>query len=607
MGLARLLLPLLLTVCPLAAQRVLLISLDGFGYQRLEHEATRGMTNLRSVLARGTARPMQPAFPSTTANGHIALATGAWGDTNGKHANSHPIAPRAQHSSFERTNGFRAEGLAAEPLWVAVARQGVKSAAVNFVPTYPFLPSIAPAGAPLTVINHYQTRRLAPNRMLTAKDMIPIPCEGWEPELEPSRKPRRCFFWQDGDLAFHGSLGASKPDAYDHFDAAVELSTPRVRAWAAPLESAPPANRPLARHFSPGLPLGEPPVAVVYFRLFDVSADGTSFTLLRSAAEELGVFDAAAPAMRTRILREAGGVIGNGSTLGSPLDDTALRRTLELDELAIRQQSRLQEWVWRNAQPRLHMGYFSYPDHSDHAWLALASTNPRIAAARAWIYQALDAALKPLIDSSGPADSIVFVSDHGMGEVRKDISYYLPLERAGLVARSANGRLDESRSKLSGIYNCFVVNTRDWRGGIVPTGERATILATLRRVLGDLRDPDTRQPVFTAFYSTDADKTRFGFGGQAGADLCADPAPGYYLNATFNGPVIETRAQPTGQHGGFPLRDDMRSLFLAAGPRLQLPAHAAPLRAIDVAPLLTDLLNIAPPAQASGRSPLQSQ
>jgi predicted AlkP superfamily phosphohydrolase/phosphomutase len=166
MGLARLLPPLLLTISPLAAQRVLLISLDGFGHQRLNDDATRGMTALRSVLARGIARPMQPAFPSTTANGHIALATGTWGDGNGKHANSHPIAPRAEHSSFERADGFRAEGLTAEPLWVAAARQGVKSAAVNFVPTYPFLPSIVSATLPLTVINHYQTRRLAPNRLL---------------------------------------------------------------------------------------------------------------------------------------------------------------------------------------------------------------------------------------------------------------------------------------------------------------------------------------------------------------------------------------------------------------------------------------------------------
>ncbi|MCC6294636.1 MAG: alkaline phosphatase family protein [Bryobacterales bacterium] len=600
---------LCVAVRPAPAQRVLLISLDGFAYQALtQDEATRDMPALRALMARGVALPMQPAFPSTTANGHIALATGAWGGVNGKHANSHPLAPRSAHTSFERGNGFRAEGLTAEPLWVAAARQGVRAAAVNFVPTYPFLPVNAPGGLPLTLINQYQTRRIAPNRLLTGRDLTPEPCEHWQPPLEPSRAPRRCYTWSEAALAFHLAVGAARGGSYDHADIAVERGGARVRAWAEPLESSLPTERPLARHFSGGLSVGQHGEAVVYFRLFDAGGGGGSVALLRSAAEELAVFDERGETMRRRILDEVGGMVGNGSALGSPLDDVALRRTLELDELAIRQQARLQEWVWRNAAPRLQMGYLSYPDHSDHAWLGLASMGGvQFQRARAWIYTAIDRALAPLLSGLAPDDTAVLVSDHGMGPVTKHVHVYLPLERVGLVARDSGGKPHPARSKLSMIYNCAVVNTLDWKGGIVPVGEREAVITVARRTLESLLDPETGQRVIQGFYTSVEEKRQLGFGGPAGADFCLDPAPGYYLNHSFDGPVVRRLDTPTGQHGGYPLRTELRSIFVTAGPRARLWKGGPGLRAIDVAPYIAGLLGIAPPAQAGGGDPLQSQ
>ncbi|MEP7366174.1 MAG: alkaline phosphatase family protein, partial [Acidobacteriota bacterium] len=578
--------------------RALVISLDGLGYQALMQDAaTRDMPALRALMDRGTVLPMQPAFPSTTANSHVALATGAWGDVNGIHANLHAVLPRKDHTSFERSSGFRADGLTAEPVWVTAARQGLRTAAVNFVPTYPFLPTNAPPGVPLTVINNYQTRKIMGNRLLTQKDVQAKPCG----------EPRRCFSWREEGVTFQVSAGASKRGVYDHIDITEGSGGKRVRAWAAALEDAPPTNRALARHFSEGLLFEAPVPAVVYFRLFEIAPDGSAFTLLRTAAQELGVFDAQPEALRRRILAEAGGVIDNGTALGSPMDDVSLRRTLELDELVIRQQGRLQEWLWRNGKYSLQAGYFSYPDHTEHAWLGLSEGNPRIAFARRWMYTALDQALKPIIEGVSTDDSIVFVSDHGMGAVQKHIRFYLPLERAGLVARTNDGQLDTQRSKMSGLYNCLLVNTRDWKDGIVPIGERDSLLRIAQRVLADLLDPETRRPVIQAFYSTPEQKAALGFGGEAGADLCLDPAPGYYLNFSFNGPLIETLKQPTGQHGGYPLRDDMRSVFIGAGPRMRIAGGAGQLRAIDVATLVTDLLGIEKPAQSTGRSPLQSQ
>jgi len=581
-----------------AAQRVLLISLDGFGQQALVEE----MPALKRVIERGVRLSMQTAFPSTTANSHVVLATGAWGDVNGIHANSHPVMPRREHTSFERGDGYRAKGLTAEPIWAAAARQGVRSVVVNAVPTFPFLPTNAPPGLPLAVVNYYQTKLVAPHRALSPADMLSIPCETWK----ESALPRKCFYWSEGDVAFHASLGASKASGYDHMDVSVEPGGPEVRAWLAPTEDAPPRGRALARHFSDGLAIGEPPDAVVYFRLFEASAG--SFLLFRSAVRELAITDAA---LRSRILREAGGVFGNGhAEWNRARDSLTHRRALEVLELGMRQQSRVQQWLWREWKPGFLFGYFSAADEADHQWLAA----PPLENTRQWVYAALDAALEPLIATLEPTDHIVFVSDHGMGVTEKLVRVAPVLERAGLMARTPGRELDTERSKMSLLYNCAVVNTRDWKGGIVPLGERDTVIATAARLLRELKDPETGLAVMAQVLTSEKDKAKFGFGGHAGADFCFDPAPGYYVENSFAAPVVEKLAVPRGNHGGSPLRRDMRSTFIAAGPRIAKGRPWPEMRAIDVAPLIARLLGISPPLDSRGSnaalplpSPLQSQ
>jgi hypothetical protein len=49
----------------------------------------------------------------------------------------------------------------------------------------------------------------------------------------------------------------------------------------------------------------------------------------------------------------------------------------------------------------------------------------------------------------------------------------------------------------------------------------------------------------------------------------------------------------------------MQGILIAAGPRLQAGGAWPRQRAIDVAPLVSDLLGISPPRDARGRSPLR--
>lgn len=108
--------------------RVFLISLDGMGHQLFTTDPVAKKLRTLHRLSREGAMAeggIRPAYPSTTGNSHAALWTGAYGDINGIHANATPIAPRAEHTAFERNIGFRSDSLRAEPIWVTAARQGV--------------------------------------------------------------------------------------------------------------------------------------------------------------------------------------------------------------------------------------------------------------------------------------------------------------------------------------------------------------------------------------------------------------------------------------------------------------------------------------------------
>ena len=78
-------LALLLPFCLLAENRVLLVSLDGLGYQNLTNPQGPGreLTTLHRLAGNGLIAPMQTSFPSKTSAGHAALFTGAWADVNG--------------------------------------------------------------------------------------------------------------------------------------------------------------------------------------------------------------------------------------------------------------------------------------------------------------------------------------------------------------------------------------------------------------------------------------------------------------------------------------------------------------------------------------------
>jgi len=152
------------------------------------------------------------------------------------------------------------------------------------------------------------------------------------------------------------------------------------------------------------------------------------------------------------------------------------------------------------------------------------------------------------------------------------------------------------------VQNSVLVNTTDWKDGVVPPEERSAVVEKARKALSMVLD--NRLPVITEFFTPENDQELLGIGGPAGSDLYFDFAPGYLGIASERDEVVRALKAPGGSHGFLPVREDMESICILRGPRVAAGTKWPRLRSIQMAPLVSDLLGIDPPAAAKAESPL---
>lgn len=556
---------LLLPFCLLAENRVLLISLDGLGYQNLTRRDGPGreLTTLHNLARKGMIAPLQTSFPSKTSAGHAALFTGSWAGVNGIYSNTNPRVPRSKYALRETITGFRSETLAADPIWTFAARQGVSAVAYQATQMYPFNERSA---GKAVAINGYQSWTIAPARVLRASDLK----GGTE--------------WKDGPLTFRVERQANGLRIW-FGSSSVEVS------WA-PAETTSPRRRPLARHFSDPLWVETNGIRTgVYFRLFEYSPG--DFLLYRTSAQELAI----SGRLGFDLQGETGPFVGNSATglyergeLGRILpgggDGTAERRYLETMELCVRQLTRQTITLIRKQNPRLMVGYYPVIDDIEHAWYGLSATGTAaIDAFREHAYAALDEGLRHVVAAYDlKRDAVLFTSDHGMAANTHEV-------RMGTLLSELGFRREEVTPNVS----CLFVNTTDWKNGVVDPAAKPAMVASLEQKLSGAG-------IFTRFYHQEDLDSRFGLSGPTAPDLCFDLKPGYYPVESTRVPAISPYPHPKGEHGFDPTRPDMQSYLIASGwgiTRQSKPCLDC-YRAIDVSPTVAALLEIQPLPKARG-------
>lgn len=592
------------SVCPGEdGSRVLWMSFDGLGQQMLETDpAARELRSIRQWMRTAArAAGLRAAYPSTTANSHAALWTGTYAGSNGVLYNRNPFPPESGHAIDERRNGFRSEGLEAEPVWLTAARQGVSVVAHQVTQAYPFLrPSVGDQPyRQFLVANSYQSRQFSPWRVLRRRDVKASTCEQWFRRVP---NVSRCAEWGvahgSGEIRLH--LATGRGAVYVALDPARSF----VRVEAKRAETSSPRGRSLGRHWSkplpvPGLPDGV--AASLIFRLFELDEATGEFVLLLGPLQEMAVYGAGAEdkALARRLIEEAGPAAGNGAhglylagELGALLeaggDGAAEDRYLETVEWVVRQQIAHSGWLDRMRRARLHITYLPFPDETDHTWLGLDRRgDARFTRLRARAYALIDRAAEAFLGLARHGDHVILTSDHGMAPVFRTVKVRAALRRAGLEAMAATAG------------TCVVLNTTDWKGGTLDSASRPAVRERVVRALGEIRDQG--RPVISKIYAGGSGLEQFGL--RRRADLCFDTAPGYGVSESLVGELVEELKRPKGEHGFDPLRPDMLAVLIVRGPRAGA-AQWPVLPSSAVAPLVTDLLGIRPPAQSSGASPL---
>ena len=597
--------------------KLVLVSLDGGAATSLDDAVARGlMPNLAAIRQAGASGRALTSLPAKTPAGHATLFTGAWPDRNGIAGIDMP-SPGA--SIVTARSGFTSEMLTAEPIWVTAARQGLDVAVVGSTQIYPFRPYLEEKrfggnfGWQLTMFDGYQSR-LTSHAVFRGSELGMKPAVGWRGALPPHVGAAKDFDLMIAGSRVDGLVYDDPADPVVGFDT-VYLATDKRSGggiWLKPREPGDPAS-----FGSLSVRLREGEVGL-HFRLFSLSPEGSELLLYLA---EVGILRSNRPLAEAAALKASGGFVGNAAddlyrdgALGPPLwaggDGTAEARYLETVRLVTREFSRLLDFGLERTRWDVLVGYLPFPDEFFHLWYgrldpSLPSYDAALAARlRPFVDQGLtivDGYLGRIREKSGEA-IVAVASDHGHVGIDRVVQFNVALQKAGLLALSRDGSVDLFRTKalyFPGNSGYFLVNRVERNQGIVTPEREAAVLEQLKAALRGIADPTTGAPVVTAIFDPRDGFHEPAIGGAHGGDLYVDLAPGYYSSAALRGDVVVTR-NPAGEHLYGPERPSMRAAFAIAGPGVAAGVDLGEIRQIDIAPTLSALLGIEPPAQATG-------
>lgn len=599
------------------SSRAVLLSIDGAAAWVIEDAVRRGvMPRLAALRSAGVVGRAVSGWPPKTAVGHATLYTGAWSDTHGIVGNELPV-PGA--SLLEANTGYSTTHLAAEPVWVAAARQGLQVAVASATQVYPFAPYLDERrfggnfGWNLVLFDGYQSLGTS-ERVYRAADVAPRPLGTWMGPLPAHTGEAREITVPLEDLRIDGLLYDDPADPATGFDT-VYLGLDRDTGGGITLKPVPVGAG--ADGFAAlrlRLAGGE---GAAFFRLYSLAADGSDLVLYRTPVQRIRAHPSR---LEEAALEASGGFVGNGSswaygdgslgpTLAEGGDGTAERRYLESVALVTRQFTRLTDFAFDRTPWDLLVTYLPYPDEALHTWLGILDpAAPGHDAARAdrlrpfmdEALRAVDGFVGHVADRAAASGAALAIStDHGMQGVSRVIRPNVALAAAGLLALDPAGEIELARTQamyFRGNSGEVLVNRAALPGGIVTPEQEPEVRRKAIAALKGLRDPATGQPVVL-------DVLQAGPGQDPplppGA-LHLSVAPGYDLSSGLRGEVVGPLA-PQGSHRVDSRRPAMMGAFTMVGPGVASGVDVGLIRQVDVVPTVCALLGIEPPAKATGR------
>jgi predicted AlkP superfamily pyrophosphatase or phosphodiesterase len=583
------------------------------------------LPNVSRLAERGVrADYVTPAFPSKTAPGHAAIWTGAYSDVNGVSGNTVPLLPRESHTLLEQQDGFDSAVLRAEPIWLTALLAGkrvVGSAATHMAPATPYLTAMKAAGIPSERFLSFDGFRvdIAPASVITSQKLVAA--SAW-PGVRVDQGRAKEGSLQVGDNHFYVLAYDDSSDPVTGFDT-VMICPDRNPASAdcAVMKPAEAADS-TTRWSKPFRVTKGNLSGLTSFRLFSLGKDGTEMTLYQRASA--GMRSTASDQLSDEYMRAAGGSTDTGfavyrrGDLGPALwehgDGTAEKRLLEIVHFDMETRERRDRFALQRLNPDLLFDYSSATDDAGHTWIGALDPESGVydaaMAAKIWpfyagIFQLQDAWLGKIIDAAGRNAIVSLVGDHGMAGTSQTFYPNAVLERAGLLVRGADARsIDLGRTLICAApWGDFFlsVNSTDWKSGIVSPTDREQVLRRATDALLEATDPQTGKRIVTRVFRPE-EVVGLGMGGPAGGDLYLDLAAGYVPSAALSNDVVRksTSLIGNGNHGFFPMRTRMQTVWFVAGPGIAAGKTISGIRQIDIAPTLSQALGIPVPKNAKG-------
>lgn len=607
--------------------RLLVLAVDGGGHELIEGFLREGaLPNFARLREEGAfSDGMVTAFPSKTAPSFAMIWTGRSGRDTGVTGNTVLARPASSHSLLETRDGFSAEVLRADPLWVRVARAGRRAVALHTTHTWPLDAALRTLSEDerqrLFLLTGYAEVRVAPEVLNERRTpLAPEP----RVALPAGREGAHSFGFEVGDSRFLGVFFDDPAVPGAGWDTLGVLAEPPGEGDSAepPLLLARVGVGPAARFSGPiGAAVGGRR-ADFQVRAFAASppaaGEPARFTVFRSGAGSVAFHPEAA--WRERLgepwwPRTIGATEYASGRLGRPRSregkGLAERRLLEVAgavadaSLAhLEAAASLPEWS-------LIALYLPIADEMGHLLYGalderLASHEPPLAAALrptlAGAFGEVDRVLGRLFSLAEESGAhLMVVSDHGMAGTDRLVHLNVALERAGLLAFGPDGEVELARTRillLTTADGSLAINRSSRPDGVVPAGEEEAVLEAARLALLGIHADG--EPVVTGFL-TPAASGAVRPGGPSTGDLFPLLRRGFLASARPAGEIVMS-SRPAGNHGFLPTRRDMLALLAAWGPRIRPGSKWPRASALEVAPTALDLLGLPADPTLPGRS-----
>ncbi len=271
-------------------------------------------------------------------------------------------------------------------------------------------------------------------------------------------------------------------------------------------------------------------------------------------------------------------------------------------------------WLYEAYQPDLLFTWQNNFDAAGHAFYLRDPLQPGYTPELAQSYaenyrrtarvsdQALKIMLTPL---NLEHDTVMLVSDHGMSPVISDVYVNTVLENARLLVLDRRDYVVEEKSQAiafasGGAMNVYINLSGREQQGIVSLEEYPLVQEKIIKLYTELQDPLTGKPVFQRVLARE-ELTSLGLNHPNSGDVFAQAYPGYNLDGWRGNDQVFSEPVLFGQHGYDCQHPDMQTIFIAAG--YGIPSNGAvipPVRVVDIAPTIADLLGFEPAPTVDG-------